>query len=291
MEIYRKDIHKNGKIKSENSSEQNHPSSNTELVDHNKDSIKSTNKKNRVRGSNLIQKILAYAIVIIGFGIILCSATDNLRYDLILKERNLLLSALYTTLWVSMVTLIISMVTGFMFYICMNSKNVFLKTFTNLMKEIVMGTPLLVMIFLVVYVLGIRVGVNDKLSLGIMALTFYMTPYIANAYETASAVVDEDQYMVMDLYHFNGWQKYRYIIIPQMIKPLIPSVINNLSSIIKGSALLKIVSVSEISYIITVISNKSYAAIEGYLVMWVMYLIVTIPLSLLASYVGRRYSV
>lgn len=51
---------------------------------------------------------------------------------------------------------------------------------------------------------------------------------------------------------------------------------------------MKIVSVSEISYVITVISNKSYAAIEGYLVMWVMYLIITIPLSLLASYIGRR---
>lgn len=64
--------------------------------------------------------------------------------------------------------------------------------------------------------------------------------------------------------------------------------INNLSSIIKGSALLKIISVSEISYMITVISNKNYASIEGYLVMWALYLVITIPLSLLAAYLGRR---
>lgn len=265
----------------ENSLKINHWDSNTS----------STNQNKNSKNSQFIQKILAYAIVIAGFAIILFTATDNLRYDLVLKETNLLLSALFTTLWVSVVTLIISMISGFMFFISMNSKNTFLRTLTNLMKEIVMGTPLLVMIFLVVYVLGIRLGINEKLALGIMALTFYMTPYIANAYQTASAVVDEDQYTVMSLYHFNGWQKYRYVIIPQMVKPLIPSMINNLSSIIKGSALLKIVSVSEISYIITVISNKNYAAIEGYLVMWVMYLIITIPLSLLAGYVGRRFSV
>ncbi|SHH98299.1 polar amino acid transport system permease protein [Clostridium grantii DSM 8605] len=263
----------------------------TSSINQNKKNIKIVNKKDTGINGELIQKILAYVIVIIAFGIILFTATDNLRYDLILKEMNLLVNALYTTLWVSVLTLIISMVSGFMFYVFMNSENAFLRTITNLMKEIVMGTPLLVMIFLVVYVLGVRLGINEKLALGILALTCYMTPYIANAYETASAVVDEDQYTVMNLYHFNGWQKYRYIIIPQMIKPLIPSMINNLSSIIKGSALLKIVSVSEISYIITVISNKSYAAIEGYLVMWVMYLIITIPLSLLARYVGRRFSV
>jgi len=236
----------------------------------------------------MLQKIFAYAVIVSLFAVILFTATDNLRYEMILSESGMLADALITTLWISVFTLLISMLTGFMFYVCMKSMNVFLNTFFNLVKEVVMGTPLLVMIFLVVYVFGIKVGVNHKLILGITALTIYMTPYIANAYETASAVIDEAQYTVMQLYHFNGWQKYRYVVIPQMIKPLIPSMINNLSSIVKGSALLKIVSVTEISYVITVISNKNYAAIEGYLVMWVMYLIITIPLSLLARYIGRR---
>lgn len=201
----------------------------------------------------------------------------------------MLLGALLTTLWISLLTLLASMIGGFFFFLALQSENVFLRTLVNAFKEIVMGTPLLVMIFVVVYVFGASLGIREKSVLGIMALTAYMTPYIANSFLTASSVVDRDQYMVMDLYHFNLVQRYRYVIIPQMVKPLIPSVINNLSSIIKGSALLKIVSVGEISYVITVISNKSYANIEGYLVMWVMYLGITIPMSLLASYLGRRF--
>lgn len=244
--------------------------------------------KTNLLTSNTLQKVAAYMIIGALFITILLTATDNLRYDMILKETNILFEALYTTLWISVVTLFISTITGFIFYLCMKSKSIFINTLTNTLKEIVMGTPLLVMIFLVVYVLGIKLGIHQKTVLGILALTAYMTPYIANSYKTASAVIDKDQYTVMELYHFSGWQKYRYVIIPQMIKPLIPSMINNLSSIVKGSALLKIVSVTEISYIITVISNKNYASIEGYLVMWVMYLIITIPLSLFASYIGRR---
>lgn len=248
------------------------------------------NKRNNLLVSDILQKVAAYTIVAALFITILLTATDNLRYDMILKEINILFKSLFTTLWISVTTLVISTITGFIFFLSMKSKNIFINTIANTIKEIVMGTPLLVMIFLVVYVFGIKTGIHQKTVLGILALTAYMTPYIANSYITASAVIDKDQYIVMDLYHFKGWQKYRYVIIPQMIKPLIPSMINNLSSIVKGSALLKIISVTEISYIITVISNKNYASIEGYLVMWVMYLIITIPLSLLASYIGRRLS-
>lgn len=71
-------------------------------------------------------------------------------------------------------------------------------------------------------------------------------------------------------------------------KTMLPALINHLSGIIKGTALLKIVSVPEISYVLTVISSKNWASVEGYLVMWMMYLIITIPLSVLAQLIGRR---
>ena len=71
-------------------------------------------------------------------------------------------------------------------------------------------------------------------------------------------------------------------------KTILPALLNHLSGIIKGTALLKIVSVPEISYVLTVISSKNWASVEGYLVMWMMYLIITIPLYVLAQLTGRR---
>ena len=239
---------------------------------------------------NRVQTIIAYALILILFIYIILNASDNLNYNLILSEKNKLVYALLSTLTISIATLIISIIGGFVFYLFIKSRNTFLRTFTIAIREIVMGTPLLVMIFLVFYVFGISFGITNKLILGIIALSAYMIPYIANTYDSANAVIEKDQYTVMDLYHFSTYQKYRYILLPQMIKPLIPGMLNNLSSIIKGSALLKIVSISEISYVITVISNKNYASIEGYLIMWILYLIITIPLSLAATKLGNRYS-
>lgn len=242
------------------------------------------------KANKIIQYLLAGILFAAVIGGALLFTTDNPRYDLIFGDSKMLLQALFNTLYISIITLICSIILGFIFFLMMKSQQPFIKAVAVIFKEIVMGTPLLVMIFLGVYVLGDLIHVSNKVVLGIIALTLYMSPYLANAYESALAVIDKDQYTVMSIYHFNGFQKYRYVIIPQMIKPLIPSIINNLSSIVKGSALLKIVSVSEISYVITVISSKNWASIEGYYVMWLSYLIITIPLSLLAQYIGKKVS-
>lgn len=240
------------------------------------------------RASKIIQYFIAgllFAGIIAGA---LLFTTDHPRYDLIFEDTPMILKALLNTLAISIVTLVLSMLLGFLLFLMARARLPFIRAVAVIFKEIIMGTPLLVMVFLGVYVLGDFIHVSNKTALGILALTLYMSPYLTNAYETAVAVVDADQYTVMELYHFSGFQKYRYVILPQMIRPLIPSLINNLSSMIKGSALLKVVSVSEISYVITVVSAKNWAAIEGYYVMWLSYLIVTIPLSILAQYVGKR---
>lgn len=235
-----------------------------------------------------IQNIAALAIFVVLILYVLICTTDNPRYDLILKDKVMLLQALWTTLYISMISLVLCMIVGFLFYLMLKSKVQFVRAVAVIFREIIMGTPMLVMVFLMVYVFGNALGITNKLGLGIAAMTLYTMPYVANSYESASAVIDHDQYVVMDLYHFTGVQKYRYVIFPQMVKPLIPALINHLSGIIKGTALLKIVSVPEISYILTVISSKNWASVEGYLVMWIMYLIITIPLSVLAQYIGRR---
>ena len=237
-----------------------------------------------------IQNIAAFGIFAALILYILFHTTDNSRYHLILDERGMLLEALWNTLYISLISLVLCMAAGFLFYLLLNSRIQLIKAIAVIFREIIMGTPMLVMVFLMVYVFGNLIGVSDKVVLGITALTVYTMPYVANSYESAASVIDKDQYVVMELYHFSGVQKYLYVIFPQIAKPMLPALINHLSGIIKGSALLKIVSVPEISYVLTAISSKNWASIEGYLVMWLMYLIITIPLSVLAQYAGRRLS-
>ncbi len=235
---------------------------------------------------------LQYALVIAAFtlaiGLALAFTTDNPRYDLILSSKSLLLQAFFTTIFISLITLALAMVLGFVLWVMARSSVVLLRAVSNVFSEIIMGTPQLIMIFLVVYPFGSMMNVKDKLLLGMLSMVLYNAPYIANAYEATASVVSAEQYTVMDLYHFKWYQKYRYVILPQMVKPFVPSLVNQLSSVIKASSLLNIIAISEITYITTSVATRSYAIIEGYYVMWVMYLMVTIPLSLFAKYIARK---
>lgn len=235
---------------------------------------------------------LQYALVIAVFtaiiGLALAFTTDNPRYDLILSSKSLLMNAFFLTVFLSLISLVGALILGFILWVMARSKIIILKAISNVFSEIIMGTPQLVMIFLIVYPLGSFLSIKDKLLLGVVSLILYNAPYIANAYEATASVVSSEQYVVMDLYHFKWHQKYRYIILPQMIKPFIPSLMNQLSSVIKASSLLNVIAISEITYITTSIATRSYAIIEGYYVMWIMYLIVTIPLSLIAKLIARK---
>ncbi len=238
---------------------------------------------------------LQYALVIAGFsiaiGLALAFTTDNPRYDLILASKGLLIQAFFSTIFISLLSLACAMVLGFVLWVMVRSRIVILRAIATVFSEIIMGTPQLIMIFLVVYPFGSLIHCKDKLLLGVLSMILYNAPYIANAYEATASVVGNEQYVVMDLYHFKWYQKYRYVILPQMIKPFVPSLVNQLSSVIKASSLLNIIAISEITYITTSVATRSYAIIEGYYVMWVMYLMVTIPLSLLAKYIARKVGV
>ncbi len=232
--------------------------------------------------------ILSLLIVVAILIYLIFFSIESLNFKIFLSEKDKLFSALISTLFISLTTLFISVIGGFLFYILLHIKNEYVRYLSQIIREVIIGTPLLVMVFLIVYVFGIRVNVTNKQILGIIALSIYMIPYIANSFESAIEIISDKQFIVMELYNFNFFEKYIYVIFPQILKPLLPSMLNNLSNIIKGSALLKIISVSEIAYVITVISNKTYASIEGYLIMWLMYLLITIPLSLLAKYLAKR---
>jgi polar amino acid transport system permease protein len=240
--------------------------------------------------SKYIQVGLAVALYVLLAAFIVSQVADVLDFTPLIENKNRLLNGTMITIGMSMASLISSMILGFLIFLMTEVKNVFIRTTANIYKEIIMGTPLLVLVFVVVYIIGVAIGVRNKMMLGFLALTLYMSPYMTNVFDGAYKSIDSSQFVVMDFYGFNLYQRYRYIILPQMIRPIIPGLINNLSGIIKGTSILSTIAISEIFYTTTVLSNQSYRYIEGYFVLWMVYLIITIPLSMLAKYLSRQES-
>jgi polar amino acid transport system permease protein len=254
-------------------------------------------KTEKMRNRNL--NILAYVLVFISIFLFILfianSRTSDFQLYLITDRFGpLIFRGFLNTIWVSLVVLLGSMIIGFLFF-KMSKSNIpyfgaYLRAFTNVFTEIIYGTPLLVLIVVSAFVIGPAFNIYQRNLAGIISLIIYITPYMKNVYQSAFSSISNDQFMAMDLFGFTPYQRYRYIIIPQVVRILMPPLMNNFSLIIKGSALLNVLSFNDLYYSILIAQSKTFAFVEGYLLMWALYLIITIPLSQLTKYIERKWS-
>ena len=223
-----------------------------------------------------------------------------IAYVILVRDANFTLEPLYedyggllfqgflNTLYVSFIALLGSLIEGLIMYLMSISKSLFFRALVDVYTEIIYGTPLLVMIVLMAFLIGPAFGNFNRPFLGITGLILYISPYMKNVFQSSFSSIPKDQYMAMDLFGFTSWQRYQYIIIPQVIKVLMPPLMNNFSLIVKGSALLYVLAYAELYYAINIVQSRTFLFVEGYILLWGLYLLITIPLSQLSKWLERK---
>lgn len=240
-----------------------------------------------------MKKVINYTIAISLFVALIV-------YVILVRDANFTLEPLYedyggllfqgflNTLYVSFIALLGSLILGFIMYLMSISKSLFFRAFVDVFTEIIYGTPLLVMIVLMAFLIGPAFGNFNRPFLGITGLILYIAPYMKNVFQSSFSSIPKEQYMAMDLFGFSSWQRYQYIIIPQVIKVLMPPLMNNFSLIVKGSALLYVLAYAELYYAINIVQSRTFLFVEGYILLWGLYLLITIPLSQLSKWLERK---
>ncbi|MDC7243693.1 MAG: amino acid ABC transporter permease [Sphaerochaetaceae bacterium] len=244
--------------------------------------------------TNRLNKLIWYSLAIatvLGFVVfVVLRQTTDFSFMVYEDYSSLITTGILNTVKISLISLVGSIILGFIFYLLSKSKIKYFNALIDVFTEIIYGTPLLVLIIVMAFLIGPAFNTYERNIMGTIALIIYMSPYMMNVYKSAFSSISEEQYMAMDLFGFTPYQRYRYIIIPQVIRILMPPMMNNFSLIIKGSALLNVLSYTEIFYAIRLAQSKTFAFVEGYILMWGLYLIITIPLSQLTKLVERKWS-
>ncbi|MDY0347181.1 MAG: ABC transporter permease subunit [Acholeplasma sp.] len=243
---------------------------------------------------NKFKTVLSYFLAILTILLfvlfIIYRQDSSFSFEPFYPYSNLILEGILNTILVSFIALVGSMILGFILYILQISKIKYFNALVDVFTEIIYGTPLLVLIIIMAFLIGPAFNSYRRDLFGVIALVIYMSPYMKNVYKSAFSSISKEQFLAMDLFLFTPYQRYRYIIIPQVTRILMPTLMNNFSMIIKGSALLNLLSFAELYYVINVAQSKTFAFVEGYLLMWALYLMLTIPLSQLTKYVERRFA-
>lgn len=204
--------------------------------------------------------------------------------------KNQLISAYGMTLIIIFWTAIASFALGWIVFFGLRAKGfwLFIHYLFKAFHDFILAVPLIVFIIIFYYFIAPAYGLKDQFTIGIFMLSLYSSVYIYQVYEAAVAAIPQSQFESAKMLGMNTFDTYRYIIIPQMFRNAIPPLVGQVSGIIKNSALLSYVAISEFTNVVNQIKANSFVIFESYVVLAVGYLILTIPLIYLSSYIERR---
>lgn len=155
--------------------------------------------------------------------------------------------------------------------------------------ELVRGTPLLVQILILFYVVANAFGVDDRYLVGVLALSLFAGAYLAEMIRAGIESIRDSQLESARAIGLTRSQTYRYVILPQVVRQLLPPLAGQFASIIKDSSLLSVIAVSEFTLNAQEVNAFTYSTLESYLPLAVGYLLLTLPISLMSRHLEKRF--
>ena len=216
---------------------------------------------------------------------------NNLDFSILVPFAHLLPPALLLTVEIGVLgfilALFIAIVVG-----TLRSRNPgkVLAAILSVYVEIFRGTPLLVQLFFVYYAMpaiGIRIG---PFASAVLTMGLNSGAYLSENVRGAILSVDKGQYEAAQMLGYNPLQTSIHIVLPQALRVAIPSFMNGFSSIIKETSIVSVLPVIELTKLGNQVYARTYHPFEIYILLGVIYFVLTYSLTFLSRYLERRVS-
>jgi polar amino acid transport system permease protein len=155
--------------------------------------------------------------------------------------------------------------------------------------ELIRNTPLLVQLFLFYFVIAPIVGV-DRFWAGVLCISFFEGSFASEIIRGGLLAVPRGQYEAAAAIGLGGLDRYRDVIIPQAVGLILPPLTGVLISLIKHSAILTVIAVTELTTAGQNIIADTFMAFEIWFTVAGIYLALTVSLSFAAGFVEARFN-
>ncbi len=158
-----------------------------------------------------------------------------------------MLEGTVTSLQVFVLTLVFSLPLGFVVAKGRMSRNFLLRGIVNLYIQIMRGTPLILQLIFVYFAPYYVIGVSyDRFTAVIVAFVLNYSAYFAEIYRSGLQSIEKGQYEASKVLGFSKAHTFFYIVLPQVIKRILPSLGNEVVTLVKDTALAQTIGVSEL---------------------------------------------
>jgi His/Glu/Gln/Arg/opine family amino acid ABC transporter permease subunit len=210
--------------------------------------------------------------------------------DVVAQYGPALLRGLSVTVFLTTVVILAALVLAIPVALIRMSPNVVLRGFGSFYVEVIRGTPLLLQLVYIYYVLP-SLGVNlDPMLAAIVGLTLNYTAYMSEVYRGGILAVPKSQWEAAATVGMTKARAFHRIVLPQALRIVTPALGNYFISLFKDTALASVVTVQELTFTGQIISARSYQYFTIYTVTGILYLAVGYPAALFVRWLEKRTS-
>jgi polar amino acid transport system permease protein len=173
------------------------------------------------------------------------------------------------------------------FALARNSASRVLRFVGTCYVEVIRNTPVLLQIFIVYFAfpsMGVRLS---AVTAGTIALGVNVGAYLTEVVRAGISSVDRGQLEAAQILGLSRVNVFAYVVAPQALRNVYPSLVNNLVQVLLGTALLSTIAVPEITGVATVINARTLLFVQVFGIAVVAYLILSYGLSVAAGIIGK----
>lgn len=188
-------------------------------------------------------------------------------------------------------TLVCSLTLGFIVCFGRMSKNPIIKGITSVYISIMRGTPLMLQLMVVYYgpyfIFGIKISKSYAMIAVLIGFAINYAAYFAEIYRGGIESMPVGQYEAAKLLGYTKVQTFIRIILPQVMKRVIPSITNEIMTLIKDTSLAMVLSVLEMFSIAKQIAS-SQTTMLPFMVAAVFYYIFNLIVTIVMDHIEKK---
>lgn len=207
--------------------------------------------------------------------------------DLISEIMPTLISGLGTTMRLFFIIFILTIPLGFLVACIRIYSPKFISRTVQLYIYVMRGTPLLLQLMIVFFGLPL-IGITfDRFVAAIIAFGLNYTAYYAEIFRGGIISVPQGQFEAIKVLGIGKIQGFRRIIIPQVLRTVLPSVGNEVISLVKDTSLVYILGLGELLRAGQIAAN-TYASLVPFVAVGIIYLFITGIITIILTYVEKK---
>lgn len=245
--------------------------------------------------------VLIYALIVAGFAYAAYTGAQALgynwqwarvpRYIYQFTDNGFqpgeLLYGLGATIVLSSISFVFATLVGLLIALLRLSDLVVGRAVANVFLEVVRNSPLLVLLYLCYYVLGPVLGL-DRYIASIFCLAIFHGALISEIFRAGIQAVPKGQWEAAKSIGMSGFQEYRYIVIPQSIRFVLPPLTSEVVHLIKSSSIVSVIAVVELTTVGRNIISATYMSFEIWFTVAAIYLCLTLSITVFVTIFERR---